>query len=150
MKETPTQEVVDVCSATVGPDTVPGAIMTTASEQSCGEPARVMSAVAAEPQGLRAESNRTLASAPARPFYTEYAWACDLLIDRPVRKECGTLETADHEHSSDYEFVMRCWTSEELQSLLALAGFHRVAYFGAYDPGVPAGATDRLVIVPER
>jgi SAM-dependent methyltransferase len=26
-----------------------------------------------------------------RPFYTEYAWAFDLLIDRPVRKECGTI-----------------------------------------------------------
>src|SRR5215510_7975917 len=26
-----------------------------------------------------------------RPFYTEYAWAFDLLIDRPVRKECGVI-----------------------------------------------------------
>src|SRR5215208_3997881 len=26
-----------------------------------------------------------------RPFYTEYAWAFDLLIDRPVRKECTTM-----------------------------------------------------------
>ena len=26
-----------------------------------------------------------------RPFYTEYAWAFDLLIDRPVRKECATI-----------------------------------------------------------
>ena len=23
-----------------------------------------------------------------RPFYTEFAWAFDLLIDRPVQKEC--------------------------------------------------------------
>jgi hypothetical protein len=30
-------------------------------------------------------------SGPRRPFYTEYAWAFDLLIDRPVRKECGTI-----------------------------------------------------------
>src|SRR5829696_6283952 len=28
-----------------------------------------------------------------RPFYSEYAWAYDLLIDRPVRKECGTITT---------------------------------------------------------
>ena len=26
-----------------------------------------------------------------RPFYTEYAWAFDLLIDRPVGKECGVI-----------------------------------------------------------
>ena len=26
-----------------------------------------------------------------RPFYTEYAWAFDLLIDRPVEKECGVI-----------------------------------------------------------
>lgn len=28
-----------------------------------------------------------------RPFYTEYAWAFDLLIDRPVRKECSAIVT---------------------------------------------------------
>src|SRR5436309_10187171 len=26
-----------------------------------------------------------------RPFYTEFAWAYDLLIDRPVRKECDAI-----------------------------------------------------------
>src|SRR5215470_4241905 len=30
---------------------------------------------------------------PKRPFYTEYAWAFDLLIDRPVRKECDAIVT---------------------------------------------------------
>src|ERR1700752_4797436 len=28
-----------------------------------------------------------------RPFYTEFAWAFDLLIDRPVAKECATIVT---------------------------------------------------------
>lgn len=28
---------------------------------------------------------------PRRPFYAEYAWACDLIIDRPVRKECAVI-----------------------------------------------------------
>src|SRR5688572_9839279 len=28
---------------------------------------------------------------PRRPFYAEYAWAFDLLIDRPVRKECAAI-----------------------------------------------------------
>ena len=27
----------------------------------------------------------------SRPFYGEYAWAFDLLIDRPVRKECAAI-----------------------------------------------------------
>ena len=26
-----------------------------------------------------------------RPFYAEYAWAFDLLVDRPVRKECAVI-----------------------------------------------------------
>jgi SAM-dependent methyltransferase len=29
--------------------------------------------------------------ANCRPFYAEFAWAFDLLIDRPVEKECGTI-----------------------------------------------------------
>jgi SAM-dependent methyltransferase len=29
--------------------------------------------------------------ASRRPFYAEYAWAFDLLIDRPVRKECAVI-----------------------------------------------------------
>ena len=37
----------------------------------------------------------------------------------------------------------------ELESLLRLAGFGPAAYFGAYDPAVPAGATDRLVAVAQ-
>src|SRR5215813_5244265 len=28
-----------------------------------------------------------------RPFYGEYAWAFDLIIDRPVRKECAAIAT---------------------------------------------------------
>jgi hypothetical protein len=28
---------------------------------------------------------------PSRPFYSEYAWAFDLLIDRPVQQECRTI-----------------------------------------------------------
>jgi len=32
-----------------------------------------------------------MSEAPRRPFYAEYAWAFDLLIDRPVEKECGVI-----------------------------------------------------------
>jgi hypothetical protein len=53
------------------------------------------------------------------------------------------------ERSSDYHFVMRCWTRRELESVLERSGFGSVAYFGAYDPAVNAGATDRLVAIAQ-
>ena len=54
------------------------------------------------------------------------------------------------EHVSDYQFVMRCWTRDELTAALARHGFCDALFFGAYDPGVEAGATDRLVAVAQR
>jgi SAM-dependent methyltransferase len=54
------------------------------------------------------------------------------------------------EQISDYHFVMRCWEKEELSALLARHGFGKVSCFGAYDPGVSVGATDRLVVVAQR
>jgi SAM-dependent methyltransferase len=54
------------------------------------------------------------------------------------------------ERVSDYHFVMRCWEREELNGLLARYGFGKVSCFGAYDPGVATGATDRLVAVAQR
>ena len=61
--------------------------------------------------------------------------------------EQHTLVNDAGEHSSDYRFVMRCWTRTELESVLERSGFASVAYFGAYDPAVQAGATDRLITV---
>ena len=46
---------------------------------------------------------------------------------------------------SDYHFVMRCWELDELRALLARHGFANVSCFGAYDPGIESGATDRIV-----
>lgn len=51
---------------------------------------------------------------------------------------------------SDYQFVMRCWDQAELDGMLARHGFRILSRFGAYDPGVPTGETDRLVIVAQR
>ena len=51
---------------------------------------------------------------------------------------------------SDYHFVMRCWEKEELDTRLSRHGFESVSCFGAYDPGVAVGATDRLVVVAQR
>jgi SAM-dependent methyltransferase len=74
-------------------------------------------------------------------------------LDEPTRrllvKERHTLEVNGREQSRDYDFVMRCWTPEELQALLRLNRFGSVEFFGAYDPAVAAGATDRLVAVAQ-
>jgi SAM-dependent methyltransferase len=63
--------------------------------------------------------------------------------------ETHTLVNDAGEHSSDYRFVMRCWTRSELESAFESAGFGAVGYFGAYDPAIHAGATDRLVAVAQ-
>jgi SAM-dependent methyltransferase len=60
------------------------------------------------------------------------------------------LVLGGQEHVIDYSFVMRCWERDELNSLLTRHHFGEVSFFGAYDPDVPAGATDRLVVVAQR
>jgi SAM-dependent methyltransferase len=61
--------------------------------------------------------------------------------------ETHTLVGDAGEHSSQYQFMMRCWTRRELDFALTTSGFADVAYFGAYDPAVQAGAADRLIVV---
>ena len=69
---------------------------------------------------------------------------------RLLLSERHTLVDDDgQERSSDYQFVMRCWTPTELQSYLMSAGFAEATYFGAYDGAVQAGRTDRLVAVAQ-
>ena len=63
--------------------------------------------------------------------------------------ETHTLVNDAGELSSDYRFVLRCWTRTELESGFERSGFGSVAYFGAYDPAVHAGETDRLVAVAQ-
>ena len=60
--------------------------------------------------------------------------------------ERHTLTRDGAEQSSDNRFVMRCWTREELESVLSLSGFIAPTYSGAYDATVAAGASDRLVV----
>ena len=50
---------------------------------------------------------------------------------------------------SDYQFMMRCWESEELGVLFARHEFWNVQSIGAYDYQVAPGATDRLVAVAQ-
>jgi SAM-dependent methyltransferase len=76
--------------------------------------------------------------------------AVDAERRRLVVSERHTLAHGGQERSSDYVFVMRCWTRDELAESLSSNGFHRVAYFGAFDPAVEEGRTDRIVAVAER
>jgi SAM-dependent methyltransferase len=75
-------------------------------------------------------------------------------LDRENRRlllsERHTLVTDGEERSSDYQFVMQCWTRDELATSLAASGFTKAAFFGAYEPEVDVGTTDRLVAVAQR
>ena len=68
---------------------------------------------------------------------------------RLLLSEQHALVVDGHELSSDYQFVMQCWTQDELESNLTRSGFGRIDYFGAYDATVEVGATDRLVVVAQ-
>ena len=68
---------------------------------------------------------------------------------RLLLAERHTLVAEGGERSSDYQFVMQCWTRSELHSNLTRCGFGKIAYFGAYDAAVEAGRTDRLVAVAQ-
>jgi SAM-dependent methyltransferase len=74
-------------------------------------------------------------------------------VDRENRRlvvtEQHALLTNNGERCSDYVFVMRCWSREELQALSAQCGFGRLRFFGAYDNSIAAGQTDRLVAVSQ-
>ena len=68
---------------------------------------------------------------------------------RLLLSERHTLTDEGHERSSDYQFVMRCWTRDELDASFTRSGFRKVGYFGAYDAAADVGATDRLVAVAQ-
>ena len=69
---------------------------------------------------------------------------------RLLVEERHTLRAGGTERVSAYDFQMRCWTREELEARLSRAGFGRVEFFGAYERGTQAGATDRLVCVADK
>jgi hypothetical protein len=48
---------------------------------------------------------------------------------------------------AECDFVMRCWTQEELHTHLTDAGFGSIVCFGDYDQDTATGSTDRLVAV---
>lgn len=46
-----------------------------------------------------------------------------------------------------YDFIMKCWTKEELLNILKHSGFLNIELFGGYDRKIPVGSTDRIVVV---
>ena len=67
-----------------------------------------------------------------------------------IVNERHELVTDHGERVSDFVFVMQCWTRAEILEQLARSGFDRVTFFGAYDPAIEVGATDRIVAVAQR
>jgi ubiquinone/menaquinone biosynthesis C-methylase UbiE len=61
--------------------------------------------------------------------------------------ETHTLESPNGRELAPYNFVMRCWTQQELAQGLESAGFGSTEYFGDYDAAKAVGSTDRLVAV---
>jgi hypothetical protein len=61
--------------------------------------------------------------------------------------ERHTLDEGREERSHDYSFVMRCWLRDEVDRHLRARGFTSIDWFGAYDPAVMPGSTDRLVAI---
>ncbi len=63
--------------------------------------------------------------------------------------ECHTLTTGSGEVTARYDFVMRCWSRDELEDRLRAAGFEAMEYTGSYE-GTPLGTGDRIVVAASR
>jgi hypothetical protein len=63
--------------------------------------------------------------------------------------ECHTLTTGSGEVTARHDFVMGCWTRDELEGLLRAAGFEAMEYTGTYE-GAPLGEGDRIVVAASR
>lgn len=84
----------------------------------------------------------------------ELTFSSQTTLDEHARRlliaERHELLCDDVRHVAEFSFAMRCWEQEELRALLARHGFDDVQSFGAYDPQIGIGTTDRLVIVSSR
>jgi len=64
-----------------------------------------------------------------------------------VVSETHQIQSPDRSEHATFTFTMRCWTREELEARLTVAGFDFVRYFGDYDLSKPLGSGDRIVAV---
>ena len=89
---------------------------------------------------------------PPRPFYGEFAWAYDYLIERPVADECAGMAAALARRGIGPGASLLdtgCWSRDELDGLLGAAGFEAMEYRGTYE-GAPLGVGDRIVVAATR
>ncbi|MFX1486422.1 MAG: class I SAM-dependent methyltransferase [Promethearchaeota archaeon] len=70
-------------------------------------------------------------------------------LDKETRqmliKERFRIERDGSAETSEYDFIMKCWTKSELDDYLINAGFGSIDYFGEYDFEKPLGTTERIV-----
>jgi SAM-dependent methyltransferase len=69
---------------------------------------------------------------------------------RLVIAESHRLTGSVMQRAATYQFVMQCWTEDELRDCLATAGFVPLHWWGEYAHATPAGVTDRLVCLAQR
>ena len=82
---------------------------------------------------------------PRGPLVFRSVTRLDPATRRLLIAERHTLTTASGEATASYDFVMRCWSRDELDGLLGAAGFEVMEYAGTYQ-GALLGAGDRLVV----
>jgi SAM-dependent methyltransferase len=72
----------------------------------------------------------------------EYETRRLLIAEKHILKRGDAPET-----TTEYDFLMQCWTKDELHNNLISTGFGSVVYFGDYKSSSPVGSTDRIVAV---
>ena len=86
---------------------------------------------------------------PRGPLVFRSVTRLDPSTRRLLIEECHRLTTASGEVTARHDFVMRCWSRDELDGLLAAEGFGAIEYAGTYE-GAPLGVGDRLVVAASR
>ena len=93
-------------------------------------------------------SERRVAT-PRGPLVFRSVTRLDPATHRLVVAECHALTTASGEVTACHDFVMRCWSRDELEGLLGAVGFERAEYAGTYE-GAALGVGDRIVVAASR
>jgi SAM-dependent methyltransferase len=93
-------------------------------------------------------SERRVAT-PRGPLVFRSVTRLDPATCRLLVAECHTLTTGSGEVTARHDFVMRCWSRDELEGLLRAAGFEGLEYAGTYG-SAPLGVGDRIVVAASR
>jgi len=89
-------------------------------------------------------SERRVATARG-PLVFRSVTRLDPATRRLLIAERHALTTGSGETSASYDFVMGCWSRDELDGFLRAAGFEAMEYTGTYE-GAPLGVGDRIVV----